>query len=98
MEAGVVSTIISTMGAIGIAIVGYHQAKNQKRNDRCEALRQEGALLQLEMIQAAVKLSKVTARAVKGHDTNGDMDKALEWAEKVEIGHADYMRRVTQNV
>ena len=98
MEAGVVSAIISTIGAVGIAIVGYYQAKNQKRNDRRETLRQEGALLQLEMIQAVLKLSKVTAKAVRNQKLNGDVEEAEQWVHSVEIKFSDYMRRVSQNV
>ena len=98
MEAGIISTAISTVGAIGVAYVGFHQARNQKRNDKCEALRQEGALLQLEMTQAVLKLSKVTAKAVRNQKLNGDVEEAENWVHTVEIKFADYMRRVSQMV
>lgn len=98
MEAGVLSTIISTMGAIGIAIVGVQQRKNQRRNDACESLRAEGAILQLEMTQAELKLSKVTAKAVMNQKLNGDVEDAMRWVQAVEIKYQDYTRRMAQVV
>ena len=98
MEAGVLSTIISTMGAIGIAIVGVQQRKNHRRHDACESLRAEGAILQLEMTQAELKLSKVTAKAVMNQKLNGDVEDAMRWVQSVEIKYQDYTRRMAQVV
>jgi len=98
MEAGVISTIVSTVGAMGIALVGYSQKMNQKKNDKYEALRQERDLIQLEMIQAELKLSKVTAKAVLNQKCNGDVDEAMDWVRTVEIKYADYTRRISQIV
>jgi uncharacterized protein HemX len=94
----IVSTAISAAGAVGVAYVGFHQKRNQARNDKCEALRAEGALIQLEMMQAALKLSKVTAKAVMQKKLNGDVEEAMDWVQRVEIKYADYMRRVSQEV
>jgi hypothetical protein len=98
MEAGVLSTIISTVGAIGIAIVGWQQKNNQKHYDKCEELRAEGAILQLEMTQAELKLSKVTAKAVMNQKLNGDVEDAMRWVQAVEIKYQDYTRRMAQVV
>jgi hypothetical protein len=98
LEAGIISTIISTVGAVGIAVVGWQQKKNQKRNDKCEELRAERALIQLEMMQAELKLSKVTAKAVMNRELNGDVEEAVKWVRKVEIKYEDYMRRISQVV
>jgi uncharacterized protein HemX len=98
METAVLSTIISTVGAIGVAIVGWQQKKNQKHNDKCEALRSEGAILQLEMTQAELKLSKVTAKAVMNQQLNGDVEEAMNWVRSVEVKYQDYTRRIFQMV
>ena len=98
MEAAVLSTVISTVGAVGIAVVGLQQRKNQKRNDACESLRVEGAILQLEMTQAELKLSKVTAKAVMNQKLNGDVEDAMRWVQSVEIKYQDYTRRMAQLV
>lgn len=98
IDAGVLSTAISAAGAIGVAYIGVHQRKDRKNNDKCEALRSEGALLQLEMTQAELKLSKVTAKAVLNQKTNGDVEEAMNWVKEVEIKFADYMRRTSQTL
>ena len=98
MEAAVISTVISSMSAIGIAIVGVQQKRNQKRNDACELLRTEGSILQLEMTQAELKLSKVTAKAVMNQKLNGDVEEAMKWVRSVELKYQDYTRRMANLV
>ena len=95
---GVVTAIISSMGAIGVAYISVQQRKDREHNAKCESLKAEGALLQLEMIQAVLKLSKVTAKAVRNKTLNGDVEDAEKWVHNVEIKFADYMRRITQTV
>ncbi len=98
MEAGVISAVISGVTAIIVSYVGITQKQIQKRNDEQEALKAEGALIQLEMIQAELKLSKVTAKAVLNQKCNGDVEEAMDWTKNVEIKYTDYMRRVSQAV
>jgi hypothetical protein len=98
MEAGIISATISGLTAIIVSYIGVSQKKNQKKSEKQEAFKAEGALIQMEMIQAELKLSKVTAKAVMNQKCNGDVEDAMEWARRVEIKYADYMRRVTQQV
>jgi adenylosuccinate synthase len=88
------TTLISTAGAIGVAYIGAHQRKDKKIND----LRQEGNLVQMEMIQANLNLAQVTAKAVMNQEVNGDLEEALDWAKKVNIKYGEYLRRVSQSV
>jgi adenylosuccinate synthase len=88
------TTLISTAGAIGVAYIGAHQRKDKKIND----LRQEGNLVQMEMIQANLNLAQVTAKAVMNQEVNGDLEEALDWAKKVNIKYSEYLRRVSQSV
>ena len=88
------TTLISTAGAIGVAYIGAHQRKDKKIND----LRQEGNLVQMEMIQANLNLAQVTAKAVMNQEVNGDLEEALNWAKKVNIKYSEYLRRVSQSV
>jgi uncharacterized protein (DUF2252 family) len=94
----IVSTAISTVGAIGIAYIGVTQKRTNARSEKREALKAEGALIQMEMTQALLKLSKVTAKAVRQQKLNGDVEEAEEWVRRVEIKYAEYMRRVSQEV
>lgn len=98
MEAGIISTIISGATMIIATYIGVSQKRIKKSNDKHEALRSEGAIIQMEMIQAELKLSKVTAKAVLNQQCNGDVEEAMEWARRVEIKYADYMRKLSQAV
>jgi len=94
LDAGTVSTIISSIGAIGVAYVGVHQ----RREKHIAELRNEGSLIQMEMGQANLKLAKVTAKAVLNQKTNGDVEEAMNWAREVEIKYCEYLRRIAQAV
>lgn len=94
----ILPTLISAIGAVGVAYVGVIQKRTNAKNEKREVLRAEGVLIQLEMIQAVLKLSKVTARAVRQQKLNGDVEEAEEWVHRVEIKYADYMRRVSCEV
>jgi hypothetical protein len=96
--AAIISAFISTAGALGVAWIGLHQRMDRIINDQREALRREGELIQLEMTQAGLKLSKVTAKAVMQQKLNGDVEEAWKWVHEVEIKYADFLRRITQVV
>lgn len=90
----ILSTVISSAGALGVAYIGVHQRKERQSNE----LRNEGALIQMEMSQASLKLGQVTAKAVTNQKTNGDVEEAMDWAKKVEIKYNEYLRRISQAV
>lgn len=91
---GILPTIITTAGTLGVAYIGVLQHRERQSNE----LRNEGALIQMEMSQASLKLAKVTAKAVLNQKTNGDVEEAMEWAKKVEIKYNEYLRRISQTV
>ncbi len=105
MNLGVLQTIITTAGTVGVAIIGVRQykaktasEKRKKEIDERDALRHEGALIQMEMGQASLKLAQVTAKAVLNQKVNGDVKEAMDWAKKVEIKYNEYLRRTSQTV
>jgi predicted benzoate:H+ symporter BenE len=88
----IIVAMISTCGTIGVAIIGVRQHKEQKN----ATLREEGSLIQLEMAQASLNLAQCTAKAVMGHEVNGDMKEAMEWAKEVNVRFNEYSRRICQ--
>ena len=88
----IIVAMISTCGTIGVAIIGVRQHKEQKN----ATLREEGSLIQLEMAQASLNLAQCTAKAVMGHEVNGDMKEAMEWAKEVNVRYDKYARSVCQ--
>lgn len=83
------SSIISGIVALGVAYIGFMQRREKKVSD----LRNEGALIQMEMAQASLKLAQVTAKAVTNQHLNGDVEEAMTWAKQVEIKYCEFMRR-----
>jgi hypothetical protein len=101
----IVTAIVPAATVIGVALIGLVQYRekvlNEQRKheiDRREDLRTEGYLIQLEMSQASLKLSKVTAKAVMYQRLNGDVEDAWEWVQAVEVKYDDYLRRITRTV
>lgn len=100
-----VSTIISSLVAVVVALIKVSQYKEQRKNEmrekeaeKREELRNEGALLQMRMVDATLDLGLITAKTVLMKKTNGDvenaLDKAMEIKEKVE----DHLIRVSQAI
>ena len=86
----IIVAVISTIGTLGVAIIGVRQHKEQK----AAGLRHEGSLIQLEMTQASLNLAQCTAKAVMGQEVNGDMKEAMDWAKKIYIKYNNYSRQV----
>ena len=102
MDASIIAAVISTAGFVGVSWVGSNQYKervaNEKRKceiDKRDALKQEGILIQMEMTQAALKLSTVNAKAVMQQKLNGDIEDAMIWVREVTIKYNDYLRRLS---
>ncbi len=69
-------------------------SKRQKEADRKEAARRKNELIVIEGVNAAIALGEATARAVQripDANCNGDMHRALEYAEKIKHKHKDFM-------
>lgn len=58
--------------------------KAEKRREQLEKYREEYQIMHLKCTSAAIKLGKATARALRDGHTNGEVAKALEYAQKVE--------------
>lgn len=97
----ILTTIISGAVAVIVAHIARRQRADERERkarqaeiDERDTLREEGVALQLEMTQAELKLSKVTAKAVLNQETNGDVEEAMQWLRSAEKKYADYTRRL----
>lgn len=71
--------------------------KRQKEIDKRDEQRREYETCQLNMIIASMALSKATAKAVQripDAHCNGDMDAALNYAEKIKNDQKTFLQRV----
>lgn len=76
------------------------RVKRQKEIDERDKKRREYELCQLNMIAASIALAEATAKAVEripDAHCNGDMHRALEYAEKVKNDQKDFLREQAVN-
>ena len=68
--------------------------RRQRELDAREEARQKNEILTIQLVNAALALGEATARAVKRipeSQCNGDMDGALEYAEKIKHEHKQFL-------
>ena len=69
-------------------------ADKQREQDRKDEARRQNEIIVIEGVNAAIALGEATARAVEripDAHCNGDMHRALEYAEKIKHKHKDFM-------
>lgn len=69
--------------------------KRQKENDDKEEARRKNEIIIIESVNAAIALSEATAKAVQripDAHCNGDMHKALEYANEIKNKHKAFIR------
>ena len=66
----------------------------QREQDRKDEARRKNEIIVIEGVNAAIALGEATARAMEripDAHCNGDMHRALEYAEKIKHKHKDFM-------
>lgn len=91
----ILCAFISGLCALGVAIVGGQLGLASKRSERTSQLRRRESLLSLEMMDATLKLSIVTANALTGGHNNGNVAIARQRAGDVSEKYEEFMRETT---
>lgn len=68
--------------------------RRQKERDRKDEARRKNEVIVIESVNASLALSEATARAVQripDAQCNGDMHKALDYAEEIKHRHRDFL-------
>lgn len=68
--------------------------RREKAQDAKDAARRSNEIIVIESVNAALALSEATARAVQripDAQCNGDMHKALDYAQEIKHKHRDFM-------
>lgn len=68
--------------------------KEREEQKRREEIRSEEARLQLQMINAAIKLNKIIAKKVQHQKTNGDVEDANNAVEEAQRAYYDFINRI----
>lgn len=95
----IICATIAGVCAILSAVVNSRVSRNIKRSEARAKRRAEESLLAMDLMSANCALSLVTAKKVNGHQTNGDVEEAMERAEKAQAAYFKFVRgQAAQNV
>lgn len=92
------TTIPALLNAAALVLVAVIETRNHRmarRSEKRAARRTEENMLAMEMMLANCKLSTVTAKAVTGHKTNGDVEEALVAAKEAREAYEDFKKRLS---
>lgn len=67
--------------------------KNEEKRRKREECLEEHQLILIESISASIALGEATAIAVRDKHCNGEMTKALDYAQKVKHKQKDYLNK-----
>lgn len=86
---------ISGICAVAVAVIGGQMSAAAKRSERHSELRRRESLLSLEMMDATLKLSVVTANALTGGHNNGNVAIARQRAGDAGDKYERFLRETT---
>lgn len=96
-----IGEIISGAVLIMVAVIETRASKERKNTqaekakaEEREALRAKESQLAMQMQEASLKLSKVTAKKVMNLQTNGDVKEAFDAAEKAGLEYMEFIEAV----
>ena len=84
------SSLLSAAAVVIVAVIETRNGKSRRRTEARAERRAEESRLSMEMMFATCKLATVTAKAVTGHKTNGDVEDALEESAQAQGQYEDF--------
>lgn len=90
----IITATLSAASAIVVAIVSKRLTNSQKEEEKRAARRQKESLLSLQMINAAMELSVVSANALTGGHNNGNVALAKQKAEQAAEAYALFEHQI----
>lgn len=88
------SPMFSAAALVLVAVIETGNRRDRKRTEARSARRAEESRLSMEMMSANNKLSLVTAKKVMGHQTNGDVEDAMQAALRAQQEYEDFKTRL----
>lgn len=89
--AEIITAIVSGVFTVVICIIEVRASKDRKRSDARATIRAKESRLSMEMHEANTLLGIVTAKAVTHQHTNGDVEEAIEAAEKAQKKYRSFV-------
>lgn len=92
MNTDIIVALIAAVSAIVASFAGVKTTSFVKRSETRAARRAQESRLAMELMYATCALSLVTAKKINGHQTNGDVEEAMERAEKAQGAYMNFVR------
>lgn len=89
-----VCTIITTIGAIVVAMVGKSVANHNKKMDAQAEERVKESRLQLEMMSANTSLTLGVAMALKHGHCNGEVEQGIKEVKEAQDNYKKFLEEV----
>lgn len=89
----IISAIATPLAMVMVAAIELINIRSRKTQEQKAKLREEETRLMMQMTEANCKLATVTALAVTGHQTNGNVEEALEASDKVQHEYEQFKTR-----
>ena len=88
----IICTVIAAIATVVASAAGARTARYVKRSETRAARRAHESRLAMELMYANCALSLVTAKKLNGHQTNGDVEEAMEAANKARDNYMSFVR------
>ena len=92
--ASIVAAIISAVAAVMVAHINTRQEKQNKEVNEHNQRREKEAVLNGKMVSALCGLSDVTAEAVRGGHTNGNLEEAQKKAKQAQDEYDEFLQSI----
>lgn len=89
----IISAVATPVAMVMVAVIELINIRSRKRDEQKAKLREEETRLMMQMTETNCKLATVTALAVTGHQTNGNVEEALEASEQVQREYEQFRTR-----
>ena len=100
----IISIVLSSLTMIIVAIINTRATQDRKvteeRNRKADELaskREKESRLSMQMMDATLQLSVVTANAVLGGHNNGNVERAKQAAEKAQAEYLQFLQEIASH-
>lgn len=89
------ASLISALALVLVAVIETRNNRSRKLTEERAKKREEESMLSMKLMSATCALSLVTAKKMAGHHTNGDVEEAMERAQKAQEDYTNFLQRNT---
>ena len=90
----IIMGVPSAVTALAFGALQRRIIKSEEKREKKDAAREKSQVLIIKSVGAAIALGESTAIALKNGKTNGETEKALEYAQQVKHEQKDFLAEI----